>query len=181
MKSPRGLADLPFAAGLQAFDGAPDNGLFVVRDLGNQIATAAGSVDYGVLDLHTPLLLIIGHPDCAAVRMAAEDYSQQPPAIRNALDNLEIPRGESGIDGVELNVNRQVRYALNKYEAEVVGGKLTVVGAVYDFDDELGHGRGKLDIINVNGETDPASIAALNLMKGLDKPLRRRVSGRRRK
>ena len=45
-----------------------------------------------------------------------------------------------------------------------------VVGAVYDFTNEMGQGAGKLNIVNVNGETNPARIARLELMQGLDAP-----------
>jgi carbonic anhydrase len=57
-----------------------------------------------------------------------------------------------------------------KFESEVMGGHLSVVGAIYDFRDDLKQGQGKLTVINVNGETDPAAIARLELMQDLDKP-----------
>jgi hypothetical protein len=67
-------------------------------------------------------------------------------------------------------VNNQVRLAMGKFEAEVMSGHLTVVGAVYDFKNEMHQGLGKLNIVNVNGETNPAKIAKLDLMQGLDAP-----------
>lgn len=153
---------------MHALDSTPDNDLFVIRDIGNQISTAEGSVEYGVHHLHTPLLLIIGHSACGAIKAAAGDYNSEPQSIRRELDTLEIPKGDPGMSSVKLNVNNQVRHAMTRFEADVVSGKLTVVGAVYDFRDELGNGSGKLTIINVNGETDPTRIAALNLMQGLE-------------
>lgn len=156
---------------MQAIDDAPDNDLFVIRDIGNQVSTAEGSVEYGVHHLHTPLLLIIGHSACGAIKAASGDYSGESPHIRSELDTIQIPKGDSSMNGVKLNVNNQVRYAMNKFEEEVISGKLTVVGAVYDFRNDLGNGQGKLTVINVNGETDPTRIAALNLMQGLDKPM----------
>ena len=51
---------------------SPDNDLFMVRNIGNQMATAEGSVEYGVRHLHTPLLLIIGHAACGAIKAASE-------------------------------------------------------------------------------------------------------------
>ncbi|MDD5364696.1 MAG: carbonic anhydrase [Gallionellaceae bacterium] len=155
---------------VHALDAAPDGDLFMIRNIGNQIATAEGSVEYGVHHLHTPLLLIVGHSACGAIKAAAGDYAQESGPIRNELDTIQIPKGDPGMSSVKLNVNNQVRRAMAKWEEEVIVGKLTVVGAVYDFRNELNQGQGKLTVINVNGETDPARIAALDLMKGLDAP-----------
>ncbi len=148
-----------------ALDATPDGDLFMVRNIGNQLATAEGSVEYGVHHLHTPLLLIVGHSACGAIKAAAGDYSQESPAIRRELDTLQVPKGDPGMVSIKLNVNAQVRAAMTKFEPEVLSGHLAVVGAVYDFTNELKQGQGKLDIINVNGETDAAKIATLALMK----------------
>ncbi|TCJ11725.1 hypothetical protein EZJ19_14490 [Parasulfuritortus cantonensis] len=155
---------------MQALDATPDGDLFVIRNIGNQIATAEGSVEYGVHHLHTPLLLIVGHSACGAIKAAAGDYGQESGPIRNELDTIQIPKGDPGMSSIALNVNNQVRRAMAKWEEEVIVGKLTVVGAVYDFRNDLKRGQGKLVIINVNGETDPAKIAALDLVQGLDGP-----------
>ncbi|MEW5786681.1 MAG: carbonic anhydrase [Pseudomonadota bacterium] len=153
-----------------ALDGSPDGDLFVIRNIGNQIATAEGSVEYGVHHLHTPLLLIVGHVACGAIKAASGDYSKESPTIQRELDTLQIGKGDPGLNSVKQNVNNQVRTAMGKFEAEVMGGQLTVVGAVYDFRNEMKQGQGKLNIINVNGETDPAKLAMLDLIKGLNAP-----------
>ncbi len=153
-----------------ALDATPDGDLFMIRNIGNQIATAEGSVEYGVHHLHTPLLLVVGHVACGAIKAASGDYGQESPAIQRELDALQIAKGDPGLNSVKQNVNNQVRLALGKFEAEVMSGQLTVVGAVYDFRNEMKQGQGKLNIVNVNGETDPAKIARLDLMQGLDAP-----------
>lgn len=153
-----------------ALDASPDGDMFMIRNIGNQISTAEGSVEYGVHHLHTPVLLIVGHVACGAIKAASSDYSKESGPIRNELDTIQIPRGEGGLSSVKLNVNNQVRHAMNKFEEQVLKGALTIVGAVYDFKNEMGQGQGKLNIINVNGETDLARIAKLDLMQGLDAP-----------
>jgi carbonic anhydrase len=166
----------------QALDATPDNDLFVIRDIGNQLVTAEGSVEYGVHHLHTPLLLIVGHSACGAIKAAASDYSGESPAIRAELDTIQIPKGDPGIGSVQLNVNNQVRRAMSKFEAEVMSGHLTVVGAVYDFRNDMKLGQGRLDIINVNGETDPAKLALLEMMSdppGHSPPMRHRSARKR--
>ncbi len=148
-----------------ALDATPDGDLFVVRNIGNQLVTAEGSVEYGVHHLHTPLLLILGHTACGAIKAAAGDYSQESVPIRRELDSIQIPKGDPGLSSVKLNVNNQVRLAVAKYEKEVMSGQLTVVGAVYDFRNEMKQGQGRINIVNVNGETDVRKISAMALMK----------------
>jgi carbonic anhydrase len=154
-----------------ALDATPDGDLFMVRNIGNQIATAEGSVEYGVHHLHTPLLLIVGHVACGAIKAASGDYSKESPTIQRELDTIQIPKGDAGLNSVKLNINNQVRMAMNKFENEVISGHLTVVGAVYDFKNEMKQGQGRLNVVNVNGETDPGRIIKLDLMQGLDAPV----------
>jgi len=158
-----------------ALDATPDGDLFMVRNIGNQIATAEGSVEYGVHHLHTPLLLIVGHVACGAIKAASGDYSKESPTIQRELDTIQIPKGDAGLNSVKLNINNQVRLAMSKFEPDVIGGHLTVIGAVYDFKNEMRQGQGKLNIVNVNGETNGAKIAKLDLMQGLDAPVAKPV------
>ena len=161
-----------------ALDATPDGDLFMVRNIGNQMSTAEGSVEYGVHHLHTPLLLIVGHSACGAIKAAAGDYSQESAPIRRELDTLQVPKGDPGMNSIKLNVNYQVGAARAKFEREVSDGQLTVVGAIYDFSNEMRQGQGKLNIINVNGETDATKIAALDLMK--EAPVRKPIAARHR-
>lgn len=57
----------------RAWDLTPENDDFTVRDIGNQVQNVEGSVEYGIEHLHTPLLLIIGHTGCGAVKAAMGD------------------------------------------------------------------------------------------------------------
>lgn len=145
---------------MHAMDDQPDGEVFVIRDIGNQIATCDGSVDYGVHHLHTPVLMILGHVRCGAVQAAMGDYSKEPGSIRRELDTLKVKKGGAWLEEVKANVGEQVKAAMAQYAGEIKEGKLTVVGAVYDFADDLKEGNGKLFVINVNGETDPAKVKA---------------------
>ncbi len=132
--------------------------VFVIRNIGNQIPNSEGSIDYGVLHLHTPLLFIVGHTHCGAVKAAMGDYSHETPGIKKELDALKIPiRGkvteDAWLKNVEANVHYQVQYALKLYGDLVKEGKLVIVGAVYDFLNAYGKGFGRIVIIDVNGET----------------------------
>jgi len=157
---------------------APDpiDRVFTIETIGNQMASAQGSVDYGVLHLHTPLLLILGHTDCGAVKAFMKGYEQENEAIRRELDHLKetIPTPGTGsfeealVANVKQNVLRQVDKALERYRALVEEGRLTVMGAVYDFTGEFGKGLGKVSILSVNGKTDPAELATMPQLAGLD-------------
>lgn len=154
-----------------ALDKTPDGDLFMVRNIGNQLSTAEGSVEYGVHHLHTPLLIFVGHSACGAIKAASGDYRKESKAIRRELDTIKIPKGASSLDGVRANVNNQVNAALKKFGHEVKDGNLTVVGAIYDFTNELGQGYGKLNVINLNGDTDAARIQGSRLLAVQYKPV----------
>lgn len=139
-------------------DKTPEGDLFMVRDIGNQMATAEGSVEYGVNHLASSLLLFIGHSSCGAIKAASGDYSSLEPAIKRELDSIKIDKGITNIDGVKANVNNQVAAAMQKFSDKVNSGHLLVVGAVYDFSDDMKQGAGKLNLINMNGETNPAKM-----------------------
>ena len=144
-------------------DETPEGDLFMIRDIGNQMSTAEGSVEYGVNHLGSSLLLFIGHSACGAIKAASGDYASLEPAIKRELDTIKIGKGVATIDGVKTNVNNQVAAAMEKFSDKVKSGQLLVVGAVYDFSDDMKQGAGKLNIINANGETDAKKLKmALN-------------------
>lgn len=141
-----------------AWDKTADGDLFMVRNIGNQLDTAEGSVEYGVHHLHTPLLIFVGHSACGAIKAASGDYTSLSAPIRKELDTIHITKGGENMAGVEANVHNQVRAAIKKFQGEVDKGELTVMGAVYDFRNDLKKGQGKLVIIDVNGEADAHKV-----------------------
>ena len=151
-----------------AFHQSPVNDLFVIRNIGNQIKTTEGSIEYGIDHLHTPFLLIIGHSHCGAIAAALGNYSREAKAIRTELDHLHLSPQIDTNQGVIENVNNQVAYALMKFKDKIAKKELVVVGAVYDFRDDFDEGHGKLILINLNGEKDPAKIKQSEYIKGFD-------------
>ncbi len=141
-------------------DQTPEGDLFMIRNIGNQIETAKGSVEYGINHLGSSLLLIIGHSSCGAIKAASADYSALEPAIKKELDTIKITKGAANIDGVKTNVNNQVAVAMEEYAEAVKAGHLLIIGAVYDFADDMKQGAGKLNLTNVNGQTDTAKMQA---------------------
>jgi carbonic anhydrase len=141
-------------------DKTPEGDLFMIRNIGNQIASTRGSVEYGINHLGSSLLLIIGHAKCGAIAAASGDFSKLEPAIRNELETIRIGKNLPSIDGVKLNVNNQVGDAMQEWAHEIKAGHLLVIGAVYDFADDMHQGAGKLVLINVNGQTSEAAMQA---------------------
>ncbi|MBI5006777.1 MAG: carbonic anhydrase [Nitrosomonadales bacterium] len=152
------------------FDRSPEGELFTVRNIGNQMATAEGSVEYGVHHLHTPILLFIGHSRCGAIAAVGGNYSKESDAIRRELDTITISKDLNNIDGVRANVHNQVTGAMLKFAEEIASGRLIVIGAVMDFADDLHQGAGKLHLINMNGEMDPAKLENVSALLAKQKP-----------
>lgn len=155
----------------------PTDKIFLVTNIGNQIAPSKGSIDFGVYCLKTPILLILGHTNCGAIKTALNDYSSTPRDTKNTLDHLHIPlskvkRNENfekmWLEGVELNVDYQVSEAVKIYSDLVNDRKLAVIGAVYDFTNAYGKGYGKVIIRNINGKNDRKYIMNHPLMKDLN-------------
>lgn len=149
-------------------DDTPINNLFYIRNIGNQIDTALGSVKYGVRYLHTPVLLIIGHVDCGAVNAALGDYSKKPKALRKELYTFDFPEGITAKDGIIHNIHNQVKTALELFHNEVKENKLVIIGTVYDFKNEYKKGYNRLIVVNLNGEENPEVISKSKYFKGID-------------
>jgi carbonic anhydrase len=157
-------------------DQDPIDRVFTIETIGNQVASAQGSVDYGVLHLHTPVLLILGHSDCGAVKAFMKGYEKENDAIKGELDNLKATITEPGtgsfeealVKNVKQNVLNQVTEAVKRYQTLVDEGRLTVVGAYYDFVNTFGKGFGRVVLLSVNGVTDAAKMKALPQLAGLD-------------
>ncbi len=157
--------------------------VFVIRNIGNQIENCVGSVDYGIYHLQTPVLLILGHVNCGAVKAFLKGYSDETADIRKELDHLCIPVSKiektgnfekDWLTAVEENVHWQVRVALERYGLLVTRGLLAILGAVYDFGNYYGRGYGRIVLINLNGIKDREKILshrAMSLVPGelLDK------------
>jgi carbonic anhydrase len=72
-----------------SIDYTPDNDLFMVRNIGNSFQNNKGSVEYGVLHLHTPILMIIGHSECGAVKAVHSGIQGTlEPDIQKELDRM---------------------------------------------------------------------------------------------
>jgi carbonic anhydrase len=104
-----------------------------------------GSIEYAVAELNVPLILVLGHSGCGAVKAAIkhlEDKDSLPGAI-NGLVELIKPavarsKGMPG-DPLENAIRQNVEAGVEKLQGlepilapRVKDGKVKVVGGVYD-------------------------------------------------
>lgn len=150
------------------FSQGAENDIFVVRNIGNQFVTAKGSVEYGVDVLKTPVLFFVGHSHCGAVQAAMKDISQIEPSIRDELSTIDVSGAKDEKQGVIDNVNAQVKSAMKDFKYKVNSNKLVILGAIYDFRNDFGFGKGKLIIVNLNGETNPEKLKKSKYLQKLD-------------
>jgi len=122
--------------------------IFVVRVAGN-IANdnvVIGSIEYAVEHLHTPLLVIMGHTGCGAVKAAVDDSAVEG-KIRDIKEQIrpiavKTEKEHPGLSGADLvnavakNNVLQAKKDLLRLSHEVKKmadeGKLKIVTAVYD-------------------------------------------------
>lgn len=125
--------------------------LFVVRNAGQVIAeTILGSLEFAVEVLNVPLILVLGHDECGAVRAAMDAASGrlelEGEFIHNLVDRImpTLERshalGETSIDDItSRHVADTIQELLERSKVisdAVKTGKLAVVGANYKL--ELG-------------------------------------------
>ena len=121
--------------------------IFVIRVAGNVVDTdEAGSIEYGIGHLHTPLLVILGHTHCGAVTAVArgdEVHGSIPALVDNIEPAVEKAKHEHGAEFSEEMVNSAINYNvwqsiedLFKVSHEAVElvkeEKLKVLGAIYN-------------------------------------------------
>lgn len=133
--------------------GAGFGELFIVRNAGNTVDTVAlGSIQYGVMVLGVPLIVVLGHERCGAVEAALQVVKGDatfPGSIGQMIEPI-IPavlratrsgakEGEALLDAaIQANVRRTVERLRNSEPSlldPLGAGKLRIVGATYDLDD----------------------------------------------
>lgn len=155
----------PFATVLSCSDSrvAPeiifDQGLgdvFIVRVAGNVVEpTTLGSVEYGAEHLHTPLLVIMGHESCGAVKATLEAKGKPEGNIGAILKKImpavnTAKKAKKDLDetlnlAVQENVKNTYKDIMkSKIVRELVHeGKLKIVAAEYYL------GTGKVELIDL--------------------------------
>jgi carbonic anhydrase len=153
------------------------NKVFSIQNIGNQILSTEGSVDYGIYILKTPLLFFLGHSDCGAIKAYLKGFDNEADSIQHELDFLRPTIKESVVRDleklhsqvIEKNLDYQVNIAYKKYRDLLQAGQLTIMAGFYDFKGEYGKGMGDIVIVNVNKIKDAEELRKLPLFSMLSK------------
>ena len=123
--------------------------IFVVRIAGNVVdgtgVTVKGSTEYAIAELNVPLVVVLGHSNCGAVKAAIQHINAKDslPGAINGLVELIKPavlqsQGQPG-DPLENAIIQNVKNGVARLEGlppilapRVKEGKVKVVGGVYD-------------------------------------------------
>ncbi|MHA7986072.1 carbonic anhydrase [Rathayibacter sp. CAU 1779] len=127
---------------------------FVIRNAGQVISESVlGSIEYAVAVLHVPLLLVMSHDSCGAVRAAidsaAPDADRLPPhiadliapivpAVRRVAGEVTDPTAVDSTEVAREHVKDTVSELLRRSELvaqAVADGELAIVGANYRLSD----------------------------------------------
>lgn len=111
--------------------------LFVVRTAGHVCdATVTASLGYAVRHLCVPVVLVLGHCGCGAVKAAIAHRPDEPDdclcsAIQPAIERARLCEGDLCDETVRLHVQGMVEHLRGALPG-LASGDATVVGAVYD-------------------------------------------------
>jgi carbonic anhydrase len=117
--------------------------LFVIRTAGEVIdRSILATIEYGAEHLHIPLLVVMGHESCGAVKAAAESKSAAPtPNLDYLLKAIQAARKPSPQERDDIktlvlaNVEQVINDAMGKsslLQRLVDDGRLSVVGGYYE-------------------------------------------------
>lgn len=121
--------------------------LFVIRTAGQVLDKAVlGSLEFGVAELHIPLLVVLGHENCGAVHATIDamegrihpegDIVWLAESIRPAVERVQGQPGDWLDNAVRENVALVVEQLKHSeiLATAIENGELKIVGARYDLD-----------------------------------------------
>ncbi|WP_419586909.1 carbonic anhydrase [Streptomyces sp. Qhu-G9] len=126
--------------------------LMTIRSAGQVLDEAVlGSLAYGVLELQIPLLVVLGHQSCGAVKAtveADESGKKLPNHIQYLADQISpaIDRAKEGAARIDATIDANIRSVRARLAADpdlaakVKTGELAIVGARYELTTQRVHG-----------------------------------------
>lgn len=119
---------------------------FVIRVAGNVVSDSSvkGSIEYAIMHLKTPYLVVLGHTECGAVKACLAGIHEGE--IGKLVSNMKLESKELGKAVIE-NVNLQIKRVLEMDCVKEALDKetLEVYGMLYDL------GTGKVKCLSKNG------------------------------
>ena len=129
--------------------------LFVVRNAGNVVdPVVLGTLEYGAEHLEVPLIVVLGHEKCGAVKATVDGVRSGEkvsgdlgeiiglitPSYGKVIENSELAQEKQPADLYELCADQNIQAAIEKIKSNsVIGhllesGKVSVIGAKYHMD-----------------------------------------------
>src|SRR3954452_18521181 len=122
--------------------------IFVVRVAGNVVSGAGavvkGSIEYAVAELNVPLIIVLGHSNCGAVKAAMAHLNAKdslPGSINDLVELIKpaVEHSSESTDPLNSAIHKNVQIGVERLKslepilaAPVKAGKLKIVGGVYD-------------------------------------------------
>ena len=167
-----GCSDSRVAAEIIFDQGLGD--LFVIRTAGHIIDSAVlGSIEYAVHVLDTPLIVVLGHDSCGAVKAAVDALrtGEIPPGfLRDVVEKVSPSilngrrEGLKGIDDYEarhvLETSELLRQRSRIIAEKIDDGRLAVVGVTYKLDDGHAYLRSVLGDVDDVGRGPGEQVTA---------------------
>jgi carbonic anhydrase len=139
--------------------------LFVIRTAGQVIDDAVlGSLEFSVDELHTPLIVVLGHDSCGAVTAAADSYTsgQMPVGFQRSLVERIMPsvfaarrQGVEDLNGIVAEHTVQTCQRLVESSMSVAraiqDGRTAIVGLTYSL------AEGTANEVEVIGDLETAA------------------------
>ena len=109
--------------------------IFVVRNAGNTADVAAlGSIEYAVVHLRVPLVVVVGHSCCGAVIAACADGDGHPNNLQAVVDSIrEFVKGSDNLEkAICANANGVANKIKNDEIIKETGAQ--IMSAYYDIE-----------------------------------------------
>ena len=166
--------------------------IFAIRNLAGQFLPALAAIEYGINELHTPVLLITAQSNSDIIATYLQHPDNFPLTIRQELNQLfrstkatdQTKKTKPNLQlliKTENHIDYQVSLALAQFSKKIKSGRLMVIGAILDstaqYKNSTPHA---LQIININGVTDLTKIRTLPVSRQIGQDLAARI-GREKK
>lgn len=119
--------------------------LFVIRSAGHALDECVlGSIEFGIEELHIPLLMVLGHESCGAVAAAIESFTQHITHLNHiqkivetiypAIGQTNELSGENNQNVVQAHIALTVRRLQENpvIQTAIAQREVTVIGAYYN-------------------------------------------------
>jgi carbonic anhydrase len=170
------------------FDVDSPNEIFMVRNIGNQFRNSEGSIKYPLLHLNTPIMIVMGHTGCGAIKASLSDYRGEDDTIQKEViglvNSIRLANQTRDMDSftdeaikqavyAQVNVDHQINKIISEYniKSKIQSGQLTVVGMMFDIHGLYGTEEAHTYITNINGITETDKLKKHPIVSEIEEEL----------